>query len=61
MSMMDSQPFPDKMPSVLTVLFSELRKLEDRIRVLEIQTCETFNRVEQIEEWQELIDDKLEG
>ena len=58
---MDSQALPDNAASVLTVLFSELRKLEDRIRVLEIQTCETFNRVEQIEEWQELIDDKLEG
>ena len=35
-------------------------RLEDRVDVIEERTCANFNRLDEVEEWQEKVDDKLE-
>ena len=35
-------------------------RLEDRVDVIEERTCVNFNRLDEVEEWQEKVDDKLE-
>jgi len=45
----------------LTTLENELTKLCDRVAVLEENTCTWDNRIEQLEEWQDQTDDKLDA
>jgi glycyl-tRNA synthetase beta subunit len=44
----------------LSRLEAELTGLYDRVAVLEENTCTWDNRLEQLEEWQEQTDDKLD-
>ena len=44
----------------IEILEMKWTALEDRVDVLEEVTCENRNRVEDLEEWQEEIDDQLD-
>ena len=47
--------------SRLHTLEEELTKLADRVSVLEDRTCSHESRVEDLETWQDKVDDKLEA
>lgn len=47
--------------SKLRWLTTKVKNLKDRITVLDELTCSHENRLEQLEEWQDKIDDRLEA
>lgn len=52
---------PASVSVILGKLFAKVTALEDRIAVLEDCTQNYQSRLEDLETWQELIDDKLEA
>jgi hypothetical protein len=52
---------PAHLSKILQRVFDKLLNLEGRVDGLEEHTCENRNRLEQLEEWQETVDDKLEA
>ena len=47
--------------SKLRWLTTKVKDLEDRITVLEERTCSHESRLEDLETWQDKVDDKLEA
>jgi hypothetical protein len=58
---MDDNLQPISVTETLAKLLGGLYRLEDRIRVLEERTASHECRLEDIEEWRDKVDDKLEG
>ena len=51
---------PASVSVLLGKLFAKVKALEDRIAVLEDRTCNVHNRLEDLEAWQDKVDDIIE-
>jgi len=52
---------PASVSVILAKLFGKLKALEDRVSVLETCTQNYQSRLEDIENWQDAVDDKLDA
>ena len=59
---MGDQPLkPAGMADILLRVFDKLVAIEGRVSVLEERTCAHESRLEDLETWQDKVDDKLEA